>query len=310
MESELNDFNNPQIIPLDNSSNIVNDEIIKPYKLSYDGSNIISSYPIDNNSGANNNEIPNINNENKEQTPDTNTQDNKEATKENESYDIKEIIRQNQLLTEQINNYHRVFKQIINPVNAQNGTPSNIKSNKSELDTKLEETYNKAKQDAVAETLAQIERDKQFEKKVDELRKQNPDIAGDPKKEDLIGAMAAKYINTGMDFDTSVNKAISDFREMFSAYQNNPQTKEAGKTPITSVEKNLSPTVNNIPQNKPYKKTQPQVNPFIEGHSPSLPEKQFKASELIDMQINRPDEYLRLQPQIMQAYRDGLVIFD
>lgn len=270
-------------------------EYMQPQQLPYDGANVTSSHPFDNAFNAVNNTEPLNEESNENGKPEA---EQKEEPQPALDPKIDQLTSQNKQLIAQISKYEALLGQLFNaqPDNKQ----QNIK-NLSPEEQKLHEYYHKGKQDAVIESLKQIEMQRANESKINELRSKNPDIASDPNKEELVGSIAVKYINQGYDFETSVNKAIADFRKVFNKNDN-------------IVNKNItqesSHNRHNIPQNRSSMKNHSPKSLYIEGASPSAPETQFKASELIDMQINRPDEYLRLQPQIMKAYKQGKVVFD
>lgn len=279
----------------DNVDNAFSQETMQPVQLSYDGANVTSSHPFDNAFNA----------VNDTQLPDDEIDENDEQVaekKEDEPPEINphidQLTNQNKQLLEQINKYEALLGQLFN------AQPNQQKQNSKEMtpeEQKMHEYYHKGKQDAVIESLRQMEMQKANENKIQELRSKNPDIASDPHKEELVGSIAVKYINQGYDFETSVNKAIEDFRKVFNNKDNIVNQ---------NITQKSSHTRHNISQNRSSKKNHSPKSLYIEGASPSLPETQFKASELIDMQINRPGEYLRLQPQIMKAYKQGKVIFD
>ncbi|MGD9581586.1 MAG: hypothetical protein AB7V50_09455, partial [Vampirovibrionia bacterium] len=210
---------------------------------------------------------------------------------------LDDLTNQNKQLADQIARYEAMLGQLFN---VQQSKQVSDKSASPE-DKKMHEFYNKGRQDAVIDSLRQMETQRANEAKISELRSKNPDIANDPHKEDIVGSIAVRYINQGYNFETSLQKAIEDFRKVF---KNNDNTVNTNFTQTSSSNRH------NIPQNRSSSNSSSPKNTYIEGASPSLSETQFKASELIDMQINRPDEYLRLQPQIMKAYRQGKVLFD
>jgi hypothetical protein len=256
----------------------------KPDGLEYDGSVIYSS------------EKEAINKVRQEESE--NIDLNKSANKEDKTYSeekINEIISQNKELNERLSQYEKFIDNFALLDVAGKAKSLNDKP-ETELDSKLNEYYNRAKNDAIKETLETIHQEALRDRKIEEVKTNNPDIIADPAREQIVCNLAASYIHQGTDFNTALDRAIEDLRKLIS--------------PVSSKKDQENQLAHNIPAGEPYKQTYSRLNPFIEGASPSIPEKQFRSSELIEMQINRPDEYKRLQPVIMRAYREGRVIFD
>lgn len=288
MTNELdNNFQESQTeAPLNNATS----NPFKPENIPYDGSNVISSHKM-------NNFTELATNSNNEETENISSDDGKEP-KNNNKYtteEIEKLITQNELLQNKMTSYNKMVEHFLEAKTQQ--TPKVSTDAKPEQDQKTHQMDSQTKQEVVQEILKEINRQSEMVKVLDNFRTQNPDLANDPQKEYLIGLMAGQHYDSGMNFNDAIGKAIEDFRKITGQANNNTlPNKENG---------NISN--HNIPQKRPQ--TTPN-NSYIEGSSPSLPEKQFKASELINMQINKPDEYLRLQPQIMAAYRNGRVLFD
>jgi hypothetical protein len=209
--------------------------------------------------------------------------------------EIEKLVLQNKMLLKKINEYNRFIEHYTSTQHTQQNQQKT--EYKTEMDQKLDALAKKTKAETYTDILETLKEETFYTKKKEEFRSKNPDLANEPSTEYIIGSLAAYYIQEGLDFDSAVERSINEFRATTGR-----------KAPENSTKTNQ--TQYNTPTQKPYQKTSPHINTFIEGSGPSMPDKQFRASELIDMQINRPDEYLRLQPKIMKAYRDGRVIFD
>lgn len=205
-----------------------------------------------------------------------------EKAENNEPYN--EIIEQNKQLIQQINQYHHLMSQIFTSQEGYTQEQAQEKPNKTD---KMPD-----KENIVNDVVQIIENKRVYQEKEQKLKTENPDIFSDPTKEYLVSALAIQNIDKGMDFDTSVNEAIKAFRGLYAPKE------------VISKEKNNSNSVQKTVER------QFQQNLFIEGASPQLPESSYRASELMEMQINHPEKYRRLQPEIMQAYKEGRVIFD
>ncbi|MEW5820325.1 MAG: hypothetical protein AB1782_09055 [Cyanobacteriota bacterium] len=264
------------------------EETIDKVNLSYDGSNVISSEPYTmafNSSDEANYKTVELSEE---------QESNNDIKKNNNT----ELENKNKELTEQIIKYEALLNQLLSLNTSKSLANGKTDSSDEMLNKNSDEIYKKGKQDAIIETIRKIETDKQFDEKVQQIRMKNPDIAFDPDKEEIVGLLAGKYISQGYDFDNSVDKAIKDLRKLTNT-QDLKDKKDTNKMKS-----------HNIPHNVQYKKQVSPANLHIEGRSQAIPERHFKSSELIKMQIHQPDEYLRLQPQIMKAYVEGRVIFD
>lgn len=269
-------------------------EGFKPYNISYDGSNVVSSQPFE--TAFNTTDFDESCPEGKQSNePESKMQVEAASTDVTEEPDLAE---KNKELNEQLARYEAFLSELFKIKNNNDNTQTPDVQHKP---LTPEEIYNIGKHDALVQSLYRIKQQAQFNAKVSEIRKNNADILCDPIKEEVVSCIAARYIQSGLDFDSSVARAMNDFRNVFN--QNNSNSKiNNGNT--------KSSEVHNSPRNQSY---QIKMNPsafYIEGASRSTSEKYFKSSELIDMQINRPDEYLRLQPQIMRAYEKGRVTAD
>lgn len=282
---------------------LIKDILSRPSNVPYDGSNVARSKYMQEG-------YPGLSADLAESVPvDSPNADQQNQNQQEQSPQL-DIASENQLLKSHIQKYETFLNQLLS---LQNQTPEQPVSGPANAEQPkampedAQSAYVKGKQDAILENMQNVKYEREFNSRKAAFEKENPDIVADPAKEHMVTMMAAQFINQGVDFDTAVKQAVTNFRKL-----NNPDTN------LNMLQQKYNPQAENLNQfqqshNIPQKSIDDyskRASFFIEGASPSIPDKTFKASDLIDMQIYRPDEYRRLQPQIMKAYQEGRVLLD
>lgn len=305
MNNSIQPTNVPEAAPQENQENYP-----PPYPLGYDGAGVVSSHP----------QNYQIQEDQMTQPPQENQgQDENQQPESKNDNDVQSLRMLNQILAQELYSYQQFLGSLNKPQNVQPAQQQQQYQQQPNLSNDpLEQRLQQYKREALEEARYIMNQELQENRKVEELRKQNPDLVEDPIHEYFISNIAQDYRKAGWDFNSAADQAIKDYRiflkeKAVNNQMNQPPQANAVNNQVSQANIPNARTTNPNAVNSKITPTKQVNSPgatHIEGTAIYSPSQSFKASELIDMQINRPSEYLRLQPQIMKAYQEGRVLLD